>query len=233
MKAMPREWHKIARKASPFLKEASNIDLQNIWDDLSRTILGFLERHHDRHTFIFSSARAGEGTSTLALHTAAAVREFHNNRVVLVDGDLRQPALHERLGISKENGLVEVMEGKITLEEAMVEEGSRGFFFLPAGRPCENPLGLLKSEAFVGLVHNLSRLFEVVIFDSAPINPYPETPLMASVMDGLILVVLSEKTKWEVARAAMGKLERVQVNILGAILNRKKYYIPPSIYQRL
>ena len=79
----------------------------------------------------------------------------------------------------------------------------------------------------------MRNIYDLIIFDSSPIIHYPETPMLASATDGLFLVLEAENTRWEVAEAARTNLEMAHVNILGAILNKRDYFIPPSIYRLL
>lgn len=181
----------------------------------------------------FASANPGEGTSTMALNFSLAFALNSLRRVVLVDGHIGSPALHAGFGVTRENGLMEVLRGERTLEEVLVKDPLSPLSFIPAGGAVDNPTPLYESPAFVAVLRELRERFDVIMFDVGPILRYPDMVVLTSKMDGVILVLQAESTKWEVAQHAKSCLERANVPVLGAILNRKEYFIPNMIYRLL
>jgi protein-tyrosine kinase len=181
----------------------------------------------------FASANHGEGTSTMALNFSMAFALNSLDKVVLVDGNLRSPALHEEFGVARENGFMELLKGERKLDEVLIRVASSRLCFIPAGAALDNPVPLYESPAFPAVIQELKREFDVIIFDVAPIVRYPDMIVLTSKVDGLILVLQAESTKWEVARYAKSYLERAKVPILGAVLNRKELFIPNLIYRLL
>ena len=80
---------------------------------------------------------------------------------------------------------------------------------------------------------DLKKEFDYLVFDFPPIHTYPDIPILASLMDGVILVVRAEKTRYEVVQDAKEQLDIAHANILGVVLNRKKQVIPDFLYKRL
>jgi protein-tyrosine kinase len=186
---------------------------------------------HKSSAVVFSSCNSGEGSSTIALNCAAALAADPSLRVLLVDGNLRRPSLHEYFGVPREHGLADLIQRDITPAEAIRKVQPDSLSFISAGRPAQTNVSLFEAPSFAPLIEQLRTAFDYIIFDSSPIMAAPETPLLASWLDGMIMVLQSEATRWEVAAAAQKNIERAHVTLLGAILNKKKLYIPTAIYR--
>jgi len=182
-------------------------------------------------SLVFSACNQGEGASTMALNFALAFAENSGAKAVLIDGDLRSPVLHKHFNVRREDGLVELIEGDTTLQKALVPIKSPQFYFIPSGKSVEKPVVLFESDRFASLLAEVRTQFDLLIFDSSPLIRYPETNILASRLDGLIMVLQAESTKWEVAQAAKDAAERAGASILGAILNKKQFFIPEKIYR--
>jgi capsular exopolysaccharide synthesis family protein len=181
----------------------------------------------------FAGVKDGEGASTMALNFASAFAANSSKSVVLVDGNLRDPILHHEFEVKKKKALVDVIAGKATVEDAVTEVIPKKYYFLQAGHTEQNPVSIFESAKFSLLVRNLKERYDLVIFDSPSVLGSPGTSLIASTMDGLILVVQANGTRWEVARSAKRDLESAHIRVLGAILNKQQFIIPEAIYKRL
>ncbi len=84
-----------------------------------------------------------------------------------------------------------------------------------------------------GILTECSQRFQLVIIDSAPISLYAETLALAKNVEAAVLVVHTGQTRWEVALSSKKQLQKVNPNLLGVILNQRKFYIPEWIYQRI
>jgi capsular exopolysaccharide synthesis family protein len=182
---------------------------------------------------VVASCNRREGASTIALNIASAFSSSSMKSVVLIDGNLRNPVLHEYFGCDREYGLSELVMEEISLKAGVVEVRPERFYFIPAGRKVQNPILLFETPEFIRLLDELRDIHDLIIFDSAPLTQYPETPILASHVDGVVMVVEAEGTRWEVASAAKHNLETANANIFGAILNKREYYIPRAVYNLL
>jgi len=185
------------------------------------------------YSLAFSACNDREGASTMALNFALAYAEASLQKVVLIDGNLRNPTLHGYFNVSRETGLTELLRSEKNVDQVLVEVEPSSFFFIPSGRSLQNPVVLYESAAFELVLQHLKDTFDVIIFDSSPASRSPETTVLASRMNGLIMVLEAESTRWEVARAARDSLAGTGANIVGAILNKKRYVIPEIIYRLL
>ena len=188
------------------------------------------EKIHN-HAMVFSGFRQGDGASTMSLNFANAFAENSSNSVVLVDGNLRNPVLHYQFKIKKKKGLFDALQGNASIQDISTEIIPKKLFFIPAGQQTKNPITLFESSKYVNLIKQLREVYDLVIFDSAPLLGNPETILLANKMDGLIMVLNADVTRWEVAKSVKSDLEDSNVRILGAILNRKQFIIPQAVYK--
>lgn len=181
----------------------------------------------------FLACDSGAGASTVALGMAAKAVLCQQTRVLLVDANLRTPALHERLGCAGDRGLVELLDGSASVDEVVQWPGGLGFAFIASGRGKGNPAAACGSPRLEDVVRSLKERFDLVVFDGAPITPYPDAVLVARRLDSVVLVLEEGVTRWEVARMARQRLERAGVRLAGAIINKKRHPIPRRLYDLL
>ena len=184
------------------------------------------------HALAFAGCEAGDGASTMAFNFASAFSARSSKRIVLVDGNVRDPGLlhMSRPGLP---GLCDVILGRAVLDEAIIQVVPERYSFVQAGRTNENPIALYESDAFAKAVEGLRSAYGLIIFDSPPLIDSPEAAVLASKMDGLVLVLQADKTRWEAARAIQEELAALEVPLLGAILNKRREVVPESIRKRL
>lgn len=179
---------------------------------------------------LFSSRSRGEGATSSLLGFALTIAKG-NERVLIVDSNFRNPALHDCMGVEKRKGFVEMIMGECTLEDAVETTRVNNLKVITAGIQHSKPFSLLESASMDTLIAQMKAGADWVLFDSSPINLYSESVALASKMDGIIMVVQAEKTRWEAAQAAKKQIEDSRGNVLGVILNRRKMYIPGWAYR--
>ncbi|MCX5829972.1 MAG: CpsD/CapB family tyrosine-protein kinase [Deltaproteobacteria bacterium] len=236
------------KKAVP--RAAARLPLMwHLFDQFYRTILNLPSfQEKDSYAIVVASANGGEGTSTVALNMTYAYAYDSTRNALLIDGNLRTPVLHSHFGVPREKGLTELVEGTAELHEVLVRvqldetersgEGQTkatipGFHFIPAGHSVVNPIVLYQSPAFLALLEQLRNTFSFIIIDASPLIHYPETPVLAGKTDGAILVLQHEETSWEVAQVAQKYLQMTNARIIGAILNKRQFFIPKQIFKYL
>lgn len=177
-------------------------------------------------TVAVTSAVVGEGKSTTASNLAAVLAQSIGQRGVLVDCDLRRPALHRAFGHPIGPGLTEVLRDARAVDEVMRPlEGGR-LWLITSGRPPSNPTELLGSEAMDRFLADLRSRFDFVILDVPPILPLADPFVLGCKADGIILVVRAGQTPRDVIAMAMDNLPRDRV--IGAILNDVRIDDSPS-----
>ena len=166
---------------------------------------------------MLASAVAGEGKTLTAANLALTFSESYQKRVLLIDGDLRRPTLHSvfRLdtGFGLADGLLSAADTKM-----VVRQVSSRLAVLPAGRPSADPMAGLTGDRMKRLLAEARGAFDWVILDTPPVMLLPDAHLMASMVDGAVLVVRAGSTPYELVRRASDAIGRSR--IVGIVLNR-------------
>lgn len=164
-----------------------------------------------------ASAVAGEGKTLTASNLALTFSESYQKRVLLIDGDLRRPTLHSVFRLDTAFGLA---DGLVSESETkvMVRQVSNRLAVLPAGRPSSDPMAGLTSDKMRRLLNEARQSFDWVILDTPPVMLLPDAHLMASMVDGAVLVVRAGSTPHELVRRASEAIGRNR--IVGVVLNR-------------
>jgi succinoglycan biosynthesis transport protein ExoP len=173
----------------------------------------------------------GEGATTIACGLSACVATTLGQRVVLVDANLRSPMLRTAFALEPGPGLADVLGGGISLESALRAPaagplGDGRLLVLPASQANPDNPALLSGPAMRDLIAELHGYAEVLVFDTAPVQLYPDTTMLARHLDGVVVVLRSEHAKWDDSEQAVQALRDSGANVLGAVLNRQKAYIP-------
>lgn len=169
------------------------------------------------------SASQGEGKTTIALQLARSARE-RGGRVLLVDGDLRRPALHERLGLRNTHGLADLLasEGRVDRELAgLIQEapGAPGLDLLPSGVAAFGGPGLIHSPRLTTVISALMQRYQTVIFDTPPLLAVSDARVLAKAAEQTLLVVRAGMTEPAEAAEAVRLLKADGAHLSGAALN--------------
>jgi protein-tyrosine kinase len=166
---------------------------------------------------LISSSLPREGKSFVAANLAQVLVKQHGRRALLIDGDLRGPKLHLVLGTPQGPGLSEYLMGEHD-EFAVIQRGPmENLFFLPAGKHMSSPAELVANGRLKFLMTRVESLFDWIIVDSPPAVTVSDASLLANFCDGVLLVVRSNATPFDVARRA--RMEFPNNQLLGVVLN--------------
>lgn len=169
----------------------------------------------------FTSAGPQEGKTTVASNLALALAEI-GERVLLIDGDLRKPRLHDVFHISNGSGLCDVLAGNMPVDAAEALAATTeygGLHVLPAGSCHERISNLLHSPRMSELLQRMRRKFDMVLIDTPPMLPMPDARVLGRLVDSVILVVRAEWTTKQTAAAASQRLMDDGTCVLGTVLN--------------
>jgi capsular exopolysaccharide synthesis family protein len=177
---------------------------------------------------LITSTLPEEGKSLVAANLAATLARRKQQKVLLLEGDLRRPVLSRQFGHPHIPGVTEwLYEGSKPIDSIYYLD-SPGFWFLPAGRPPENPLELMQTGKLSSLLVQLTASFDWIIIDSPPLLPLADTSVWARFADGVLLVVREGKTEKRQLQRGLAALDRK--NLLGVVVNgftgsdNKNYY---------
>src|SRR5229473_2336851 len=183
-----------------------------------RTNLLFMSPDHPFKTMLVSSSGPQEGKSTTVISLGIAMAQS-GNRVLVVDTDMRRPRLHKAFGVPDDRGVTSVLVSESSLEDALKSTEVPGLFVLPCGPIPPNPAELLHTQAFSELLKKLIAKFDRVILDSPPLAAVADAAILATQVDGVVLVVKARHTPRDIAIRGIRSLRDVNAKIYGAILN--------------
>jgi len=178
-----------------------------------------------------TSAGSGEGKTATSTNLAVVMAQL-GRRVLLIDGDLRKPRLHEVFRISNRTGLVNVLAGGDDPSEVLSTVGVPNLNIIPSGPVPPNPSELLSSDRMRELLRRARGRFDFVIVDTPPVLAVTDATIIGSMTDGVVLCLRAGKVLREDARTCRDRLVMAEVKILGSVLNRhressvsgRKYY---------
>ena len=197
-----------------------------------RTNLGFGSVDSEIKTVQVTSAVKGEGKTTTAANVAVSLA-LAGSKVLLVDADLRRPALHRILGLEGlDGGLSDTLSNGRSWQSAVIPTATPNLFFLNAGTVPPNPAELLSSKKMRALIDDLKENFEMVIFDSPPVLSVADAAIIASRMDGTILVSRSGFVPRHLCLQAKNSIESVNGKIIGCVLNSVQSEHQPYYYHQ-
>jgi succinoglycan biosynthesis transport protein ExoP len=171
-----------------------------------------------KRVLVVTSTTPGDGKTTFTTNFAITMAAS-GNRTLLVDGDLRRGNVHSYFGQPLENGLSEVLEGRIPVSGAIRETTEKGLFLLTAGSRPANPSELLIGPRTRDIIAQLRKDFDYVIFDSPPVTAIDDTFSIAAFSDGLMFVVRAGVTSMKLAKVALNLVQQRGLNLMGLIIN--------------
>jgi capsular exopolysaccharide synthesis family protein len=179
---------------------------------------------------LITSTIPEEGKSTVSANLATILARRQQPKILLLEGDLRRPSLSKQFGLGRLPGLSEWLQGEPRPIEHIYRLEGPNLWFLPAGRPPENPLELMQSGRLSELLNQLSGWFDWIIIDSPPILPLADTSVWARLADGILLVTREGTTKRRMLQRGLQALE--QSKLLGAVVNSSANTDHSNYYQR-
>ena len=183
-----------------------------------RTNLQFVSLDKPLQTLLVTSPGSEEGKSTTVSNLAVTIAQGEK-RVILVDCDLRRPSLHKLFALQHDKGLTTMMvDDKALADPPLQETGVPGLWLLASGPLPPSPSDLLGSRRMDRVLETLRERADIVLLDAPPVVAASDAAVLAAKVDGVVLVVSAGQTKRDSVQAAKTKLEKVNANIIGAVL---------------
>jgi succinoglycan biosynthesis transport protein ExoP len=182
-----------------------------------RTALQFSTDAGVPRTLLVTSATPGEGKTTTALLLARNLAQL-GQRVLLIDGDLRNPSVHRLVSLAREEGLSNFLAGASTLDAILQPGDGEGMTVIRSGPLPPNPAELLASPRMRGLLQAAVQRFDQVIIDGPPIIGLADAALLAHLAEGTLLMVASGRTRRGVLRSAVKRLAAARARVTGTVL---------------
>ena len=188
-----------------------------------RTVLKVHRLGNNLRSVLITSLAPSEGKTTVSLNLAATVARGLDESVVLLDADLRKRGLTSLLGLENTPGLSEVLEGKAKIIDTFISTEIKGLNIIPAGINSSSPAELIESQRMKNVLQLLgtANKFSYIIIDSPPLIATSEAIILSHNADGVILVVMAEKTRRDIVKRELSSLN--QAKVLGVVLNGAKF----------
>lgn len=184
-----------------------------------RTALQFSTPDGAPGSLLVSSARPAEGKSTTAYAVALNLARV-GKRVLLVDGDLRNPSMHRVIGVENERGMSNLLSGSADLASVVQRTRQENLFFVPCGPLPPNPAELWGGDRLRQFLGQARESFDHVIFDGPPVLGFADSPLLAAAVDGVLFVLEAKGTRRGQARGALRRIQVGRARLLGAVLTK-------------
>jgi capsular exopolysaccharide synthesis family protein len=183
-----------------------------------RTNLIFSQSVQSLRTIVVTSAAPSEGKTTTAGNMAVSFAQ-QGMRVLIVDCDLRRSRLHKLFGIPREPGLTEFVLGQLDQDAVVRETAVAGLYVLPSGQLPPNPAELLGGNKMRDALGKLTEAFDLVVLDTPPLLAASDAAILATLADGVVMVVRAGVTEIEAGQQAIQQLASVGARVVGAVLN--------------
>lgn len=198
-----------------------------------RSEVQILQQRHGNLSLGFAGAQSGEGASTILANLVIDLKRT-NLRVLVVDLNVQHPNLPGMFSLPDGPGLIDLINGEQKFAEVIRVIKSNRIFLLPLGKAEKDThIELETAVRAINKAGKNSKYFDLILFDFPPLNEVPQALYAARQVDGLIQVVQAERTRIEVVRTLKGKLEHLGIQLFGAVLNQRRFYVPKAIYENL
>ncbi len=169
-------------------------------------------------TIVCTSALTQEGKTSTIVNLATSFAQLQE-RVLLIEADLRKPRLHRIFKQRNLSGLTGYLTGKTPLKDIIDQTFVENVWLIPSGLVPPNPVELLNSRKMRDLLEEVSEVFDIILLDSPPVLAVIDAVVISSIVEGTMLVIQGGKTRRKPFLAAVDELRRAKANIIGVVVN--------------
>lgn len=205
-------------RSSPLLTDLSGFAARTEAFRLLRTNLRFIDLDAQPRCLVISSAVPGEGKTMTSTNLAVALAQT-GRKVLLIDADLRRPRVASTLGLDPAIGMTTALVGKTEIDDAIQIHEPSGLHVLASGAKPPNPTEILQSKITHDLIRRLRNSYDTVIIDAPPLLPVADSSVLATLADGVIMVIRHGKTTRDQVEEAAGRIDRVAGKLYGVVVN--------------
>jgi len=225
----PAETADVVATTLPQMEERSR-------EQMSKLVRQLFQSPGGGRAVVLAAVEPGNGSTWMTVNCARLLAAQARGPVCVVDANLRTPALHDQFGVTNHHGLSDLLrQGGSIGSYVQRLEGIRNLWLLSCGSQPgpEGPGALLSLEALRARIQELRAGFEYVVIDAPPLSQYGDAVILGQAADGVALVIAEQNTRKESARHAVDELNKANVRVLGAVMNKRTFPIPQKIYDRL
>lgn len=186
-----------------------------------RTNIQFASRDHELRTLVVTNSGPGKGKPSTIANLAIILAQM-GRKVLLVDADMRNPNTHSFFRLSNEKGLSNLLTKQECLEAVIQHTFVPELYLISSGPTPPNPAELLSSSEITKFMKQCEDTFDYILIDTPPVVPVTDAQVLATKVDGVLLVIHAGKTDKTTAKRAKELLEKVSANIIGVVLNDPK-----------
>ena len=187
--------------------------------DSLRTSLVLSEALKDMKVLAITSAANNEGKTSISVQLAVSIARATGERTLLVDGDMRSPDVHSIVDLPLEPGLVDVLEHKCSMEDAIVTSWSKHVHVLPAGKLRRSPHSLVANGAFKSFLSQVRESYRYIVIDTPPVLAASEALAFAKAADATLICTMRDISRVEQVNATHQRLLAADANPVGIVLN--------------
>lgn len=175
----------------------------------------------------------GAGCTRICVETARTLAANTSASVCLVEANFRSPALPNFFGVPNHRGLADALASEGDIRSFATQLQPQNLWLLSAGVVTARSSALLNSECLKLRFEELKKKFDHVLIDAPALNLYADAVAMGCIVDGVVMVLQADSTRRESALKALESLQAANIEVLGAVLNRRSFPIPDFLYRRL
>lgn len=185
-----------------------------------RTNIEFSNLDEEIKTIVVTSSQQNEGKSTVIANLAVSFASMEDKKVLVVEGDLRNPTVHRMFNVSNTHGITEILTNQKSFGECVHVTEVDGLHVLSCGKIPPNPSEMLGSKKMKFFIESLKDRYDYIFIDAPPIGIITDAGVISTYADGTMLIVASKEVDVEMVKVAKERLEKVNANVLGVVLNK-------------
>ncbi len=205
--------------------------------------LATIRSESGKKIFAFTAPRSGVGVSSIVatlsyvwakslVSVPGDLSLLSGKRILVMDTNVTRPALHRFFNIAENRGLSEFLKGQIKVNQLFVRVPGNNLFLIPLGKGSLQYEDAFASTRFLQLVQSLSQKFDVILVDTPPVLNHSESIPLIKIFRNFLLVIDAQSTRASLAKKAVEQLKFYGADVLGVVLNRRKFYVPTKIYEK-
>jgi succinoglycan biosynthesis transport protein ExoP len=210
----------------PFMKDFEAV--------AERLLMGVKLQAEPQRIFSITGCHKGAGVSTVAAYLAGCLARRTDGRVLLVDVNFQDPSIHQIFGVNLAPGLADLAGGTYSQTSVIQPSAVTKLDVLCAGKASmASDKRILESKGFADLLKYWKHEYSFVLIDTPAVGEENYVVTLGNMVDGVIIVFEAEEDRWEVAQRAKDRLAMGGATLVGGILNKRLFYVPQWLYQRL
>jgi Mrp family chromosome partitioning ATPase len=222
----------VKKKLTKSYLQTNSIEVEKQMIGLYRSISALIQnRKRWGRTIQFVSSRNGEGCSTICREFAKIVVSQLDMSVLLLDADPDGKQM-KWFDLTPEHGWKDAVLHDKPVKWAFRQVGDSKLYISQITLPGESITRLIHTPEIEAIIEDLKRDFDFILLDTAPAMHSPDSLALSHKVDGVVMVVEAESTRWQIVKDTKEKIEMRGGNVLGVVFNKRQFYIPQFIYKR-